>query len=74
MLGKQGEWSRVGLNGGGLGRVMHGGRTLDLDEMLQLYGSLGWKSVCGRPYNLKGTRGKFFFKVCFSFTASHFMA
>ena len=44
-----------------------------------LYEALeGRKSVCDRAYNLKGIKGKFsgfflFLKVCFSFTAVHFM-
>ena len=25
----------------------------------QVYEALGWKSICGRAYNLKGKRGKF---------------
>ena len=35
----------------------------------QLYEALeGWKSVCGRAYNLKGIKGKFlFFFYCSSF-------
>ena len=36
----------------------------DLDEIPQLYKALeGWKSVCGRAYNLKDIKGKIF---CFS--------
>ena len=27
----------------------------------QLYEALGWKSVCGRAYSLKGLKGKIFF-------------
>ena len=38
-------------------------RGNDLDEIPQLYEALdGWKSVCGRAYNLKGINGK----ICFS--------
>ena len=46
----------------------------------QLYESLErCKSLCGRTYNLKGIKGKFFvfllfLKLCFSFTVAHFMA
>ena len=44
----------------------------------QLYEAFGWKSVCGRVYNLKGIKGKIsflllFLKLCFSFTVAHFM-
>ena len=39
----------------------------------------GWKSVCGRAYNLKSIKGKIyvillFLKLCFSFTVAHIMA
>ena len=46
----------------------------------QLYEALeGWKSICGRAYNLKDIKGTFsvillFLKLCFSFTEAHFMA
>ena len=43
----------------------------------QLYETCGWKSVCGRAFNLKGVKGKnyfslFFPKLCFSFI--HFIS
>ena len=46
----------------------------------QLYEACeGWKSVCGRAYNLKEIKGKFsvfllFIKLCFSFTVALFLA
>ena len=46
----------------------------------QLYEACeGWKSVCGRGYNLKGIKGNFsvfllFLGLLFSFTVAHFMA
>ena len=55
-----------------------GDEPLTFDLMPQLYEGLeGWKSVCGRAYNVKGIKGKFsdfilFLKLCFSFTAAHF--
>ena len=45
----------------------------------QLYDVLeGWKSVCGRAYNLKAIKGKIssfliFLKLCIFFTEAHFM-
>ena len=38
--------------------------------------TLGWKSVCGQAYNLKGIKEKisFFLKLYFSFTVAHFHA
>ena len=36
----------------------------------QLYEALGWKSVCGRAYNLKGIKRKIF--LSFLFTVAHF--
>ena len=67
MSAKQGEWSRIGVNSGGLrgnGWGIAWGMNPDLDEMPQLYETLkGWKSVCRRAYNLKGIKGEIF---CFS--------
>ena len=36
------------------------------DEMPQLYEAFeGWKSVCGRGYNFKGIKGKFYVFLLF---------
>ena len=72
MSGKQGEWCRIGVNGGGL-RGIH--RVYVAWRM-----NFGWKTVCGRAYKLKGIKGNIFFLIlfsflgCFPFTVAHFMA
>ena len=41
-----------------MGRTQ-GNEPLHLDEMPQVYDACeGWKSICGRAYNLKGIKGK----------------
>ena len=52
------------------------GMSSDLDKMPQLYEACeGWKSICGRAYNLKVIKGKLsvfllFLKLCFFYCSS----
>ena len=39
----------------------------------QLNEAFGWKSVCGRAYNLKGIMRKIYFLSFVSFPVAHFM-
>ena len=83
MSGKQGEWCRIGLNGGVCERECMG-RILILTRcrscgLPQLYEVLEWKSVCGRAYNLEVIKWKisfflFILKLRFSFTVAYFMS
>ena len=70
MSGKQGEWCRIGVNGGVCEWECMGRSPRDAPLTLtrchssglpQLFEAIeGWKSVCGRAYSLKGTNRKFF--------------
>ena len=58
MLGKQGDWCMIEVNGWdlweGMCEVQPRQLTLDFHEMSWLYEGLeGGKSVCGQEYNLR---------------------
>ena len=57
MLGKQGEWFRIGVNGGVCEGKCVGCSPEDEPVNMKL---LGGNIVCGRAYNLKGIKGKMF--------------
>ena len=89
MSGKQGEWSRIGVNGGVCKgeciRRSLGNEPLTLTRCHNcgwphLYEAfVRWKLVLWLNLQLKGIKGKcsvffFFLKLCFSFTVAHFLA
>ena len=75
MSGKQGKWSRIVVNAGVCeGECMGsspGDESLTLMRcrscrLPQLYEAFeGWKSVCGRAYNLKSIKGKILVSLLF---------
>ena len=65
MSGKQGEWCRIGVNGGGFEGESMGHTPRNEPQTLKrgtvvFCRSYGWKSVCGGAYNLKGVKMKIY--------------